>query len=72
MHRWTRWQVLVLATFGVAGLTTGAAEADEHYSGQTTIGSRFALVNTGQIDDPLEDVLEHTALFGGSTIVTSD
>ncbi|MFD3437125.1 hypothetical protein ACFWU3_06430 [Streptomyces sp. NPDC058685] len=23
-----------------------------------------ALINTGQIDDPLEDVLEHTLLFG--------
>ncbi|ONK15844.1 hypothetical protein [Streptomyces sp. MP131-18] len=67
MNAWARWPLLALATFGAAGLASGAADADEHYSGETTIGSRFALVNTGQIDDPLEDVLEHAAIFGSST-----
>ncbi|WP_369213193.1 hypothetical protein [Streptomyces flavofungini] len=45
-------------------LSTGSAHADEtHHSGSHT-APVVALINTGQIDDPLEDVLEHTLLFG--------
>ncbi|MDQ0403105.1 hypothetical protein OIE75_08885 [Streptomyces sp. NBC_01723] len=43
----------------------GAAHADETTTGSHN-GPRVGLlnVNVGQIDDPAEDVLEHTLLFG--------
>ena len=43
--------------------TPATAHADEnpHHSHN---GARVGLVNAGQIDDPAEDVLEHTLLFG--------
>ncbi|GHC67839.1 membrane protein [Streptomyces flavofungini] len=45
-------------------LSTGTAHADEtHHSGSHT-APVIGLINTGQIDDPLEDVLEHTLNFG--------
>ncbi|ARX89011.1 hypothetical protein SMD44_08498 [Streptomyces alboflavus] len=45
-------------------LSTGAAHADEtHHSGSHN-GPVIGLINTGQIDDPMEDVLEHTLNFG--------
>ncbi|TDC27156.1 hypothetical protein E1265_02470 [Streptomyces sp. 8K308] len=55
---------MAAATFGAAALGAGAASADEHYSGTTSIGPRVGLIQTGQIDDPLEDVLEHAAILG--------
>ncbi|GHA60497.1 hypothetical protein [Streptomyces purpurascens] len=54
--------VVVLA---VCWLPAGAAHADETNTNSHN-GHRFGLVNvsTGQVDDPAEDVLEHTLLFG--------
>ena len=55
----------VVAALAVCGLTAGAAHADETNTGSHN-GHRVGLinVNVGQIDDPAEDVLEHTLLFG--------
>ncbi|MBU6532521.1 hypothetical protein ACFUIW_21305 [Streptomyces sp. NPDC057245] len=46
-------------------LAAGAAHADETTTGSHN-GPRVGLLNVhvGQIDDPAEDVLEHTLLFG--------
>ncbi|MCQ4193907.1 hypothetical protein M4J08_004044 [Streptomyces parvulus] len=58
-----------LATAGAAVLVcwvpVGAAHADETTTGSHN-GPRVGLLNVhvGQIDDPAEDVLEHTLLFG--------
>lgn len=41
----------------------GTAVADEKHVDSHN-APVFALINTGQIDDPMEDVLEHTLLFG--------
>ncbi|MEV0126280.1 hypothetical protein AB0I16_32850 [Streptomyces sp. NPDC050703] len=55
---------MVAACAAPVALSTEAAHADEtHHSGSHT-GPVVALINTGQIDDPMEDVLEHTLLFG--------
>ncbi|AKH81343.1 hypothetical protein AA958_03165 [Streptomyces sp. CNQ-509] len=57
---------MVAAPAGV-GLQGGVAAADEHYNGgSVSNGSSFALLRTGQIDDPMEDVLEHFLLLGGN------
>ncbi|MEU9071463.1 hypothetical protein AB0E06_27550 [Streptomyces sp. NPDC048109] len=59
----------LLAGAGAAVLvclaTAGAAHADETTTGSHN-GPRVGLLNVhvGQIDDPAEDVLEHTLLFG--------
>ncbi|WP_406860201.1 hypothetical protein ABZO31_07110 [Streptomyces sp. HUAS MG47] len=50
----------------------GTAVADETHSGShngpaVSNGPSLAL-HTGQIDDPLEDVLEHAALFGSTYV----
>lgn len=49
----------------VCWLPAGAAHADETNANSHN-GPRIGLVNvnTGQVDDPMEDVLEHTLLFG--------
>ncbi|WP_443076773.1 hypothetical protein [Streptomyces sp. TRM 70361] len=39
----------------------GAAWADETHTGSHN-GPKMALISTGQIDDPMEDVLEHAAV----------
>ncbi|MEE1929798.1 hypothetical protein V1J52_16660 [Streptomyces sp. TRM 70351] len=57
--RMTVLGALALALF----LPAGAASADETHSGSHN-APRVALVSTGQIDDPLEDVLEHAAVLG--------
>ncbi|MFR9726179.1 hypothetical protein ACL02R_22845 [Streptomyces sp. MS19] len=73
---WTRLParlpLLALATAGAAALGAGAAAADEHYAGDTRIGPRFALIGTGQIDDPLEDVLEHATILGDTVMTESE
>ncbi|GAB2581805.1 hypothetical protein GCM10027168_13160 [Streptomyces capparidis] len=51
----------LVATAVLGGAGTAAADEYPHHSHN---GSRFALINTGQIDDPMEDVLEHTLNFG--------
>ncbi|WP_217170349.1 hypothetical protein [Streptomyces sp. AC512_CC834] len=54
----------VLVCWGPAG-AAGTAQADETTTGSHN-GPRVGLLNVhvGQIDDPAEDVLEHTLLFG--------
>lgn len=52
-----------LATVLVCGVAGGAAHADETNKASHN-GPRIGLVNVGQVDDPMEDVLEHTLLFG--------
>ncbi|MFE6041042.1 hypothetical protein [Streptomyces sp. NPDC056452] len=46
-----------------AALPTGTAHADETHTNSHN-APHVSLIHTGQIDDPLEDVLEHTALLG--------
>ncbi|MEU0658708.1 hypothetical protein ACPCAC_30180 [Streptomyces lavendulocolor] len=53
-----------------AVLVPGAAHADEAHSGSDN-GHRVSLVSIGQIDDPMEDVLEHVALLGHNSVVGS-
>lgn len=53
----------LLAAGAVCGLAAGNAHADESNRGAHN-GPRIGLVNTGQIDDPMEDVLEHFLLVG--------
>jgi hypothetical protein len=56
--------VLALAAAAVCWLPGGTAHADETNTGSHN-GHRFGLVNVGQVDDPMEDVLEHVVLVGG-------
>ncbi|MET7370814.1 hypothetical protein ABZS61_34130 [Streptomyces sp. NPDC005566] len=51
------------AALMAAGLSTGAAHADETHT-HSHNAPHVGLIQTGQIDDPLEDVLEHTAILG--------
>ncbi|KOX24958.1 MULTISPECIES: hypothetical protein [unclassified Streptomyces] len=46
-------------------LSAGTAAADETHL-HSHNGPNVSLVSTGQIDDPLEDVLEHAAILGGT------
>ncbi|GGR27418.1 membrane protein [Streptomyces cinereoruber] len=46
-------------------LCAGTAAADETHL-HSHNGPNVSLVSTGQIDDPLEDVLEHAAILGGT------
>ncbi len=58
-----RWSA-VAATVGVTtALGAVGASAEESYT-NSPLGPQFALVKTGQIDDPLEKVLEHTTVLG--------
>ncbi|NLU69583.1 hypothetical protein [Streptomyces sp. HNM0574] len=43
--------------------TAGTAQADETNRNSHN-GPRIGLINTGQVDDPMEDVLEHTLNLG--------
>ncbi|MFF8385301.1 hypothetical protein [Streptomyces kanasensis] len=60
-----------LVLTGVLALTgafsAGAAHADET-NDHAHNGPRVALVNAGQIDDPMEDVLEHVAVLGRNVV----
>ncbi|MGW5021485.1 hypothetical protein [Streptomyces cacaoi] len=47
----------------VALVPAATAHADENPRNSHN-GPRIGLINTGQIDDPAEDVLEHTLLLG--------
>lgn len=44
-------------------MSAGAAVADETNTASHN-GPRVGLVNIGQVDDPMEDVLEHALLIG--------
>ncbi|MFG3321985.1 hypothetical protein ACGF3J_28395 [Streptomyces sp. NPDC048171] len=60
-----RWLTGAGAAVLVCCVPAGAAHADETTTGSHN-GPRVGLLNVhvGQIDDPAEDVLEHTLLFG--------
>ncbi|MGP3926619.1 hypothetical protein [Streptomyces sp. 8N616] len=63
VRNWARWAVVGGAGAVAAGLPAAAAHADEtHHNSHNA--PRVALISTGQIDDPMEDVLEHTLLIG--------
>jgi len=51
----------------VLGLSAGPAYADETQSNSHN-APHVALIQTGQIDDPLEDVLEHMAILGATYV----
>ncbi|MET9435345.1 hypothetical protein [Streptomyces sp. NPDC006551] len=55
----------LLGALTVAGvlLPAAAAVADETHT-RSHNGPHVSLISTGQIDDPLEDVLEHAAILG--------
>ncbi|MEU6889625.1 hypothetical protein ABZ918_31335 [Streptomyces viridosporus] len=63
--RWTVGAIGVVAVLVLCGTVAGAAYADETTTGSHN-GPRVGLLNvdTGQVDDPAEDVLEHFLLFG--------
>jgi hypothetical protein len=61
-----------LTTLGLCALFAvlpahGAAHADETHTDAHN-GPRVSLISTGQIDDPLEDVLEHVAILGSTYV----
>ncbi|MFF8828838.1 hypothetical protein [Streptomyces sp. NPDC015131] len=53
-----------------AALSSGTAHADEAHSASDN-GHHVTLLSIGQIDDPMEDVLEHVAVFGSNGVVGS-
>jgi hypothetical protein len=61
---WARWSAVAL-TAGAAsawGAGAGTASADESYGDGSRIGPQTALIRTGQIEDPLEHVLDHVTV----------
>ncbi len=60
--------VTVVASVLPATVTATAAHADETHTDAHN-GPQVALIATGQIDDPLEDVLEHVAVLGRTVVV---
>ncbi|MGP4085581.1 hypothetical protein [Streptomyces sp. KR55] len=58
--------VVTVAT--MCWLPAGAAHADETNTASHN-GPRIGLINTGQVDDPMEDVLEHFRLVGDERTV---
>ncbi|MGW0117260.1 hypothetical protein [Streptomyces sp. NPDC003327] len=69
----TRPTVVGVLTVAAVLLQVGAARADEtHTHNGPTVNNGPALaLHTGQIDDPLEDVLEHAAILGRTTTTDS-
>ncbi|GAA2105300.1 hypothetical protein GCM10009801_81570 [Streptomyces albiaxialis] len=63
LRRWAALAATAAAVTALTALTAGTAHADE-YPKHSHNGPRVGLVNAGQIDDPMEDVLEHFLLFG--------
>ncbi|MFC8128005.1 hypothetical protein [Streptomyces sp. NPDC057302] len=59
----SRWALVVAMAVVPSVLSAGAAHADETHSNSHN-APRVSLISTGQIDDPLEDVLEHVLNFG--------
>ncbi|WP_328911110.1 hypothetical protein OG230_17205 [Streptomyces sp. NBC_00234] len=55
------------ATVLASVLPAGSAHADETHS-HAHNGPQVALISTGQIDDPLEDVLEHATVIGRTAV----
>lgn len=63
MQKTSRWLLVAAMAAAPSVLCSGAAHADETHKDSHN-APRVALINTGQIDDPLEDVLEHVLNFG--------
>ncbi|SFC23997.1 hypothetical protein SAMN05421773_102409 [Streptomyces aidingensis] len=62
---------LGLAVAAGALVTAPAARADEtHHNSHN--GPQWSLISTGQIDDPLEDVLEHATVLGRTVMIESE
>ncbi|WP_313896236.1 hypothetical protein [Streptomyces sp. YIM 98790] len=61
---------LGLAVAGTVATATSAWADETHYGSHN--GPRWSLISTGQIDDPLEDVLEHATLFGRTVMIESE
>ncbi|MEU7277882.1 hypothetical protein AB0A69_03645 [Streptomyces sp. NPDC045431] len=59
--------VLALAAVFSSG---AAAQADESHRGSDN-GHRITLLSIGQIDDPMEDVLEHVSILGSNQVTGS-
>ncbi|AWL87240.1 hypothetical protein AMK14_08785 [Streptomyces sp. TSRI0445] len=57
----------VTVVASVLPATATAAHADESHTDSHN-GPQVALIATGQIDDPLEDVLEHVAVLGRTVV----
>ncbi|MBB1243225.1 hypothetical protein GL263_06550 [Streptomyces durbertensis] len=57
---------LVAALLVLPLATTAHADETHHHSHN---GPRVSFLTTGQIDDPLEDVLEHLTVLGRTHIV---
>ncbi|MET8375595.1 hypothetical protein [Streptomyces microflavus] len=55
-------------TVVAAVLPATASHADETHTDAHN-GPQVALIATGQIDDPLEDVLEHVTVIGRTVIL---
>ncbi|MGW8882994.1 hypothetical protein [Streptomyces sp. NPDC055749] len=55
------------ATVLASVLPAGIAHADETHTNSHN-GPQVALIATGQIDDPLEDVLEHATVLGRTAV----
>ncbi|MER5629156.1 hypothetical protein [Streptomyces nitrosporeus] len=49
-------------------MPAGVAQADETHTGSDN-GPRVSLLQIGQVDDPLEDVLEHAAILGTTSVI---
>ncbi|WP_043219420.1 hypothetical protein [Streptomyces sp. NRRL F-5193] len=62
----TKPMVVGVLTAAAVLLPAGAARADETHThnGPTVTNGPSLTLHTGQIDDPLEDVLEHAAILG--------
>jgi hypothetical protein len=58
-----RLMVGALTVAGACWLPAGTAYADETNTDSHN-GPRIGLINMGQVDDPMEDVLEHFLLLG--------
>ncbi|MFH9956460.1 hypothetical protein ACH4OX_19880 [Streptomyces roseolus] len=59
----------VVAVLSAAG--TAAADETHTHNGPTVINGPALNLHTGQIDDPLEDVLEHAAILGRTNTTDS-
>ncbi|MEV6248545.1 hypothetical protein AB0M38_20415 [Streptomyces sp. NPDC051742] len=69
----TKRTVVGMLTAAAILLPVGTAQADETHTrnGPTVTNGPSISLHTGQIDDPLEDVLEHAAIFGSTSTTDS-
>lgn len=58
-----RWITGCGAVLMAVGMPAGAAHADETHNNSHN-APRVMLFSVGQIDDPMEDVLEHATILG--------